>query len=57
MGSKTEKTLCKIKKEGLIKYDPAAFIKLIQPAKFFCKNCGRSAVHEINLCKPAKLPG
>jgi hypothetical protein len=41
-----DKTLCALQEEGY---------KLIQPARFFCKNCGRSAVSQDNLCNPEKL--
>ncbi len=50
-----EKTLCALQEEGLIDSDPETFKGLIQPATAFCKNCGRSAVSENNLCNPEKF--
>ena len=39
----------------IFQYHIEDFKKLIQPARFFCKNCGRSAVSQDNLCNPEKL--
>jgi hypothetical protein len=50
------KTLCGHVEDELQVNDPAAYIKLIQPAGHYCKGCGRSAVNAENLCKPEKLP-
>jgi hypothetical protein len=47
-----DKTLCALKEEGYIESHTDAFIKLIRPARHFCKNCGRSAVEAKNLCNP-----
>jgi hypothetical protein len=55
MNDTSEKTLCALKEEGYIESDTEDFIKLIRPAQFFCKNCGRSAVNSNNLCNPEKL--
>jgi hypothetical protein len=55
MSDDTEKTLCALKEEGFIESHPDAFVKLIQPARHYCMNCGRSAVAEKNLCNPEKL--
>ena len=55
MNETDTKTLCALQEEGLIDADPEAFVKLIQPASFFCKNCGRSAVKNDNLCNPEAL--
>ncbi|NNG01761.1 MAG: hypothetical protein HKM93_20415 [Desulfobacteraceae bacterium] len=55
MSDKKEKTLCALEKEGYIKSNTLEFIKLISPARYFCKNCGRSAVKEDNLCKPQQF--
>ena len=52
-----EKTLCALQEEGFIESNTETFKKLIQPAKFFCKNCGRSAVNDYNLCNPEELSG
>jgi hypothetical protein len=48
-------TICALQEEGYIKDDVEEFKRLIQPAKFFCNNCGRSAVSSNNLCNPEKL--
>ena len=56
MSDTGEKTLCALQEEGFIESNTEEFIKLIRPAKYFCKNCGRSAVSPDNLCKPEKLP-
>jgi hypothetical protein len=55
MSDADEKTLCALQEEGFIESDTDAFKKLIQPAAYFCTNCGRSAVSDKNLCKPEKL--
>jgi len=55
MSETTEKTLCALQEEGYIESETEAFKKLIQPAAHFCKNCGRSAVSDKNLCNPEKL--
>ena len=55
MSDTKEKTLCALQEEKYIQTNTEDFVKLISPAKFFCKNCGRSAVGENNLCNPEKL--
>jgi len=55
MSDTDEKTLCALQEEGFIDANTEAFKKLIQPASHFCKNCGRSAVRDKNLCNPEKL--
>ena len=55
MSSVEDKTLCALQEEGFIESHTEDYKKLIQPAQFFCKNCGRSAVSENNLCNPEKL--
>ena len=55
MSDAQEKTLCALQEEGVIESDTEFFKKLIRPAAHFCKNCGRSAVREKNLCNPEKL--
>ena len=55
MSNTEDKTLCALQEEGFIESHLEAFKKLIQPAGFFCKNCGRSAVSENNLCNPEKI--
>ena len=55
MSNVEEKTLCTLQEEGYIETNTEDFKKLIQPAQFFCKNCGRSAVSQDNLCNPEEL--
>lgn len=55
MSNTEDKTLCALQEEGYIESNPEEFIRLIKPAKFYCKNCGRSAVSDNNLCNPEKL--
>ena len=55
MNTNIDKTLCALQEEGMIDSDPDTFKQLIQPATAFCKNCGRSAVSENNLCNPEKF--
>jgi hypothetical protein len=55
MSNTEDKTLCALQEEGYIQTNTDEFVKLISPANFFCKNCGRSAVSENNLCNPEKL--
>ena len=55
MSEATDKTLCALQEEGYIDSHTEEFKKLIRPARFFCRNCGRSAVSENNLCNPEKL--
>ena len=50
-----DKTLCALQEEGYIESHTEDFIKLIQPSRFFCQNCGRSAVRSENLCNPKAL--
>ncbi len=55
MSQAEDKTLCALQEEGYIESHEEEFKKLIQPAQFFCKNCGRSAANDKNLCKPEDL--
>jgi hypothetical protein len=55
MSNAEDKTLCALQEEGYIETHTDEFIKLIKPAQHFCKNCGRGAVNENNLCHPEKL--
>ena len=55
MSDDKNKTLCALSEEGFIDKHPKTFKKLIQPAKYYCQNCGRSAVKAQNLCNPEKI--
>jgi hypothetical protein len=56
MGDDKAKNLCGHVEDELHVNSPAAYIKLIQPARHYCQGCGRSAVNAESLCKPQKLP-
>lgn len=55
MSNDNQKTLCGHVEDELHVKDPAAYIKLIQPATHFCQGCGRSAAKPENVCKPTKI--
>jgi hypothetical protein len=55
MSDVDDKTLCALQEEGYIESHTEDFKRLIQPARFFCKNCGRSAVNDNNLCNAEEL--
>jgi hypothetical protein len=55
MSEAKDKTLCSLQEEGYIESNTEEFIRLINPARHFCKNCGRSAVNDSNLCNPEEL--
>jgi len=55
MNTDDEKTLCALVEEGFIDSSTERFTQLIQPAHFYCGNCGRSAVADKNLCNPQSL--
>ena len=55
MSDTEDKSLCALQEEGYIYTHLEEFKKLIQPAHFFCRNCGRSAVTSANLCNSDKL--
>jgi len=50
-----DETLCALQEDGYIETNTEDFLRLITPAKYFCKNCGRSAVSQNNLCNPESL--
>ena len=55
MSNVEDKTLCALQEENYIETNNEDFIKLIKPARFYCKNCGRSAAKSENLCNPESL--
>ena len=55
MTDSNDKTLCALVEEDYIESHTEDFLKLIRPANHFCKNWGRSAVHQKNLCNPEPL--
>jgi len=46
-----ENHLCRV----VVRQDMERVRKIVKGAKFFCKNCGRAANAEENLCKPGKI--
>ncbi len=50
-----EKHLCLLQNVGYLKSNFEDYKKLVKDGKFVCKNCGRVAVNEINLCAAEKL--
>lgn len=55
MTAPEEKTLCALVEDKYIETHTEHFLTLIRPARHFCKNCGRSAVEQKNLCNPEAL--
>jgi hypothetical protein len=49
------KTLCSYKHKSIIKNDFKKYRDLVYPGKYVCKNCGRVAKKEDNLCDPKHL--
>jgi hypothetical protein len=50
-----EQHLCLLQNVGYLKSNLEDYKKLVRDGKFICKNCGRIAVNEKNLCAPEKL--
>ena len=50
-----ERHLCFLHNVGFVKDNLEEYKKLVKDGKFVCKNCGRVAVEEKNLCAPEKL--
>ena len=50
-----EQHLCYLQNVGYITSNLADYKKLVANPKFVCKNCGRTAVNDKNLCAPEKL--
>jgi hypothetical protein len=50
-----EKHLCYLCNLEFQKNNTEEYKALVKNAKFFCKNCGRSAANEKNLCSPVQL--
>jgi len=50
-----EDHLCLLQNVGYLKTNLEEYKKLVKDGKYFCKNCGRVAVKEKNLCAPEKL--
>jgi hypothetical protein len=50
-----DKHLCYLNNLGYPISDPEDYKSLVRNPEFMCKNCGRVAASEKNLCKPEKL--
>jgi hypothetical protein len=50
-----EQHLCLLQNVGYLKSNLEDYKKLVRGGQFVCKNCGRIAVNEKNLCAPEKL--
>lgn len=50
-----EEHLCYLQNVGYIDSNLEDYKKLVKNPKFVCKNCGRAAADEKNLCNPEKL--
>ena len=50
-----ENHLCFLQNVGYVQSDPEAYKRLVRNPQFVCKNCGRAAVSDENLCAPEKL--
>ncbi len=50
-----EEHLCLLENVGYLKSNLEDYKKLVRNPKFICKNCGRAAGNEKNLCSPEKL--
>jgi len=47
--------LCQLQSQELPKKDPVAYAALVKDPNYVCKNCGRVAAGQTNLCSPVKL--
>jgi hypothetical protein len=52
---KHDEHLCYLQNMGYVENYFNDYKELIRNAKFVCKNCGRSAANQENLCKPEKI--
>ena len=50
-----EHHLCLLQNVGYLKRNLNDFKNLVKDGKFICRNCGRVAASEKNLCNPDKL--
>ena len=50
-----EHHLCLLQNVGYLKTNLNEFKNLVKDGKFICRNCGRVALSEKNLCNPDKL--
>lgn len=50
-----DKHLCFLDNIGYVKSNLETYKELVRQPKYVCKNCGRVATDEQNLCKPEQL--
>jgi hypothetical protein len=50
-----EKHLCLLENVGYLKSNLQDYKTLVRNPSFVCKNCGRTAAKDKNLCEPEKL--
>lgn len=50
-----DKHLCYLNNLGFQNTNEKEYKQLVKNPEFLCKNCGRVAASERNLCKPVKL--
>jgi hypothetical protein len=50
-----EQHLCYLQNLGYVESNLEDYKKLVKNPQYVCKNCGRAAASEINLCSPEKL--
>jgi transposase-like protein len=52
---KHEEHLCYLQNLGYVQSNLKDYKKLVTNSRFVCKNCGRTAASDKNLCAPEKL--
>jgi hypothetical protein len=50
-----ERHLCYLQNIGYLGTNVEEYKEMIKNTKFFCKNCGRAAADDKNLCEPERL--
>jgi hypothetical protein len=50
-----EEHLCYLQNLGYVQSNLQDYKKLVTNSRFVCKNCGRTAASDKNLCAPEKL--
>ncbi len=50
-----DKHLCFLENIGYVKSNLDDYKELVRDSKFLCKNCGRAAASEKNLCNPERI--
>ncbi len=50
-----DKSLCDLEKQGFVTTNFKDYKKLVRYGRYVCKDCGRVARKEKNLCNPKRL--